>query len=615
MTEPSDNVVRLVVEGREEIAPRFEDDADDRHGGDGGGWSGEGLPPAFPVQPLGKSGKTYWYLNAMRELEPLTAQEHGRLHLLGLMCGNEALLYRFWPRLGKESRGGERAIVGWRPELVAETLMGACARAGIWDVVNRVRGTGGWLGELGELVLHCGDAIYRSAPPATSLPPIAGDPVPRQPGQLGRFVYPAAAPAPRPAEQRVEGGEDGPGAKLLRVFGTWNWRRECDAHLLLGWTVAGMLGAALKWRPMVWTTGDAGTGKSTLHDWLKEILGAPQGLLDVVDTSAAGLWQSVKQSSQPVAVDELEADADDRKQQAVIKLARLAASGGVILRGGSDHGATEFSARNCFLFTSILIPPLRSADRQRMAILELDPLGRGTTPPSLVPADVQKMGRELRRRLLDQWPRYGRTLELFRQALAKGGHSGRQADQWGTLLACADLALNDWSEPDGDELANWAERLALGGLHEVSDDAPDHERCLEHLRSVPIDAFRGGLRQTLGTVIAEAAGLRETPEDATDTAGAQKTLGAFGVKVVTWDDGKAYVAVANNHQGLAVLFAGTHWAGRSGAIGVWVQALRRVPGHILPASPLRFAGVSARATLVPIDRMLGSRAEHGEAQA
>jgi len=64
-----------------------------------------------------------------------------------------------------------------------------------------------------------------------------------------------------------------------------------------------------------------------------------------------------------------------------------------------------------------------------------------------------------------------------------------------------------------------------------------------------------------------------------------------------------FLAVANSHQGLSQLFRGTHWADRSGASGVWVQSLRRIPGA-MPHAGLRFNGHYARATIVPIERVL-----------
>ena len=55
-----------------------------------------------------------------------------------------------------------------------------------------------------------------------------------------------------------------------------------------------------------------------------------------------------------------------------------------------------------------------------------------------------------------------------------------------------------------------------------------------------------------------------------------------------------YLAIANAHAALAQLFTNTHWAGKSGALGVWVQALRRVPGALIPRKPIWMSGMALR---------------------
>jgi hypothetical protein len=89
------------------------------------------------------------------------------------------------------------------------------------------------------------------------------------------------------------------------------------------------------------------------------------------DATEASIRQVLGKQTLPVFFDELEAEANSDRAMRVIKLARLASSAGVIYRGGSDHQATEFIARSCFYFTSILMPAMLAQDRNRLAILEL----------------------------------------------------------------------------------------------------------------------------------------------------------------------------------------------------------------------------------------------------
>lgn len=91
----------------------------------------------------------------------------------------------------------------------------------------------------------------------------------------------------------------------------------------------------------------------------------------------------------------------------LVSSADTTAGGGKIHRGGADHRGVVFEARSCFLFSSINVPPLLGADRSRMAILALDPLA------------------------------------AYARALSAEGYDARGCDVFGTLLACANLALHD----------------------------------------------------------------------------------------------------------------------------------------------------------------------------
>jgi hypothetical protein len=148
-------------------------------------------------------------------------------------------------------------------------------------------------------------------------------------------------------------------------------------------------------------------------------------LIAVSDASAAGVWQKLGHSTLPVILDEVEAEEDNRRGQGLIKFARQAASGGLVLRGGSDHGASEFTARSGFLFSSILIPPLQPQDRSRMAVLELKEL-QGNSEPNLDTRHLSDLGQRLMRRLVDGWARWGATLDMYRAALIASERCSQQ---------------------------------------------------------------------------------------------------------------------------------------------------------------------------------------------
>lgn len=303
-------------------------------------------------------------------------------------------------------------------------------------------------------------------------------------GLLDGVVYPTAPAGLRPHPDRQPGG---PAGKLLELLGTWRWRRpRIDDYLLLGWVAAAQVGGALPWRVMIWLTGGHGTGKSSLEEAMKWLMG-PGGMLHTPDATAASVRQTVKYSSLPVAIDEAEPDGDGRAMGALVKLARNAATGALSLRGGSDHESVSFRVQSCMTFASILVPPLLPQDRSRMAILEMDDLGGGPKPAGLTQRGMEDLGARVLRRLVDQWHRAGPTLEAYRDTMRQVGHSARGQDVFGTLLAMADLVLHD-DLPDSDSLAGWADKLRPDKLAEAEGEVSDQRACLNHLLSTPLDA-------------------------------------------------------------------------------------------------------------------------------
>jgi hypothetical protein len=540
------------------------------------------LPPDCPVTPLGLFGNHCFYLDSQRQLIELPGRDHSRLGIVRLFNKNFHFLYASWPRTDKEGR-----VTGWRPELAAERLMASCGAKGIWNPADRERGRGAWRGERGELVLHTGQDVLTFAPN----PRAWSDRLVHSPGVIGRFVYPAAEAVGMPADMIAGGAGDA----LLAMLRTWNWRRDdIDAVLLLGWMGAAMIGGALHWRPIVWITGGKSTGKSTLQDLIEAVFN--EALIKLADTSEAYIRQTLKHQTLPVSLDEAESEEDNRRLNSIVRLARLAASGGKLGRGGSDHNAVEFTMRSAFQFGSILMPSLLGQDRSRMAVLELGELPKETPTPDVSRERWSPIGAQLRRRMVDGWVRWETTLAWYR-------HSKRAQDSFGTLLAAADVLLFDGA-PNTQAGGEWIDLLRAAGMAEIEDDARDERQCADHLMSIAVDPFRNGSRRLLAEWVRIAALW-----DAGDAVQAQAVLGTMGLKVryeKLGRDDVPMLVVADNHKGLADLFENTRWASRSGSIGVWAQALRRLPGADR-AGAQYFAGLTCKATKIPLESVLVRR--------
>lgn len=546
------------------------------------------LPPDFPCVPLGYNSGIFFILAQNGQIQRLTARDLTRNNLVALVSPRDEVLERLWPRVKKDG-----TVDGFRPEKVADAIMRSATRAGAWEPGVRLRGVGCWADDAGRLVLHCGDVLLRPGE-GSSLP-----------GVIDGNVYERRMAMPRPAGGRQDGAI---GAELLDLFERWAWSEpELAPQLVLGWLAAAFLSGALTWRPMLWVTGTAGTGKSTLQEIMRNLLGP--WLVSSSDASAAGLWQRVGCNAQPVALDEIEADESNERANQVIKLARQASSGGLVLRGGSDHQGAAFTARSAFLFSSIYLPPLRSQDLSRITVLELGKLDPDAPAPRLDAKAAAAMGARLCQRCLDSWAALPEHLDAWRRALTGTGFDKRGADQWGALLALGHLMGHD-ALPDEDELGR-AVHLAmrLAKLDQAVQTQSDPDACLLHLATSLVPQWRAGERSTVGHValvakdyeVRTASGLAMGG----DAQAAQRALSTVGCRVVL-EEKHWWLAVANTHAELGRIYERTHWAGRSGASGVWRQALLRLPFARPAPKPIRFGGYLSRAVLVPID-LLGSK--------
>lgn len=539
------------------------------------------LPDSCPVIPLGTKKGTYYYIDSLGQFRELRDKEHQRTILMGLF-GNKI----DFVRTGKYARRNEDGDVsGWKPELVAEDLMAECAARGVWEPFEKVRGTGCWLNDDNSIVVHAGDKILI-------------DGAEFNPGVCGSYVYPSEPARQRPWDKDVKPTEIKP---LLDLLKTWAWRRpQIDPMLLLGWIGAAMVGGALKWRPLMWLSGNRGTGKSTLQDVINSVFN--KSILSVSDPTPAAIFQKIGFSSLPVALDEMEPETDNRKVQAIIKLARQACSGGVILRGSAEGNASEFKARNCYLFSSILVPPLLPQDRSRMAILELDSISG--TPPIINRKNLSEIGSKIYARMIKYRENFNSNMESLRQAFSKMDFDSRGCDQFGTLIAAQDVLLKDYpmTSDDVDEICDLMKDVIDA---ENFDSDSNQVQCRDHLLTSTLDTYKDGRKRAIGDWIAQAAGYTST-EKSENVSEASKTLAAIGLKVDEETIGTVkmkFLYIATNHQGLAKIYKDTPWAG-----GVWTQAFRRFKLS-KPYNTRRFGGVASKCTAIPISEILGEEGD------
>ena len=501
----------------------------------------------------------------------------------------------------------------------------ACSAAGIFSPEGRVFGRGAHRRDGDDaLTLHLGGevlTIIAETVQGRRRTAITARPAGKHEGK----IYYAAEALPPPADTAATPDE---AQALLDLFGKWYFADGWIAQLLLlGWVGHAMLCGAFGWRAHVWLTGETAAGKSTLQKLIRAVI--DRWCLVSEDASEAYIRQKLGEDKLPVMIDEAEPDDRAEMQRAMVNLARKGSSGASMGRGSSDHQAKEFVVHSSFLFSSILHAPLDPQDRNRFAILAMRQIPESATEPDLQLRYWRAAGRRLHRRMIEQWPRWDKTLGEYKEGIRLAGFQGRWRDTFGTLLACADLLLHDEApsvtpiHSDGfGRLAKWVQQcvpMMDRGALEAEDTTT---RCLRVLTSTLLPGKGGHHQETVGAWIKRA--MEFEGDSCEFNREARAKLQSHGMRVVNlrktpkgkWGAIEAtlceqvYVLVSSrNNVALRELFRGTKWYD-----GGWTQALAHARwspdgGEPVPA----MKGVESRLSggskdyfvAVPIEAMIG----------
>lgn len=559
--------------------------------------------PDCPVKALGVNAGTSYFLDVLGQLRGVGKLE--RMTIMHLFGHRYAALCDAFPQFDKDLKKKKGKFEG---DAAAAAMTQAAAEQGLFDPEGALRGVGAWADDDGQLVYHMGGRLILGGEER--------DPCTHQ----GR-IYPAypAIPAPaQPPDPTRPGKATDPVPAILEAFTTWCWDRpDIDPFIMLGTVGVQMIGGALDWRPASWLTGPPGSGKSALQRALLNLHGGEKGLIQAADATARGIAALLGSSTTlPVAMDEIEPDDhDSAKAKAIVELARIASSGGTWVRGSSDQKGSTGQLRSVFLFSSVIIPGiLRSQDRQRLIILNLNPFADGAKAPDLRADLWRKRGAQLKRLIIDRWPGWADRLELWRAAFAEEGITGRNADNWATTIAMADM-LQSEAMPSAEVLKGWTGKIAAHIRALLGEAGTDADEVLTHLLSQPYILEGGREQYTIAQWLQVAARAPGAPESLLPNFDegeidqekratlANAKLAKLMIKVVRARGEEPRLFVGDVPvQGLKQLFHGTQWAG-----GAWSQSLRRVKGarYGRDTASRTLAGIASRGVEIPLSSIPG----------
>lgn len=496
------------------------------------------------VKALGHRDNDYFYTTeSNQQITKIATGSHGAAALLSLMP------YEYWAERYFGKRG-----VDWT--LASSDLMHACRKVGIFST-ERLRGAGAWLDSDGSgvtrLLLHLGDAIWVDG----TLVPLAA--------HTSRNTYILVKQLSEPPAQAATLDDC---RALLDACSAPVWEKPESAILLAGALPLLRIAGALSWRPHVWLTGAAGSGKTTMMSTVVKSMAGDWGVYCQGVTTEAGIRQRLGCDSRPVIFDESESQdrAGASRMARVLELARQASSQteSMIAKGTADGRGMAFRVTSMFFLSSIRVALTQEADQTRFTVLELarpdGSVEQSERFQRAMAGVTPELGDKIFRRYLEKYE----VLMVNYATLSKlitVKSSPRHAQQYGMLLASYAVAASDSVLTDT-SAAELIERSGVIRQREQNTHVePDESECLDYLSAVQHTlrlSDLGGLETYSVLRLVEKARTNE------DSVFFMESLG------ISVKDG--CLIVANSHPLLAKAFANTKWADS------WWRSLQRLPG-------------------------------------
>jgi len=562
------------------------------------GGAGDRLPPvpperalssgAEPFVCLGYDSDGYFYQpRSTGQVVRLGSSAHGGVNL----CRLAPLAY--WETLYPSKRG-----VNWTA--AASDLFYRQAAIGMFDP-DLLRGRGIWWDE-GRCVLHLGDRLV-----------VDGEPRPISAVLNSRFHYQRGAALVGTADAQPLSDEEA--LLVLTLADRFHWEVPASAMLLAGWVTLAPICGALRWRPHLWLSGPAGSGKSHLFERFCGVLLADMARVFVGSVTEAGIRQTLRSDALPVLIDEAESNEreDQQRIQAILALARVASSESraAIVKGSPSGEVARYSVRSMFLLSSIATGLKQGADRRRFAPLNLR--NPSELPQQQREAHWQALDRDLEQlitpafanrliaRTVSQIPVIRRSIAVCSRVAAAHFDSQALGDQYGTLLAGA-WSLQASRVPSAAEVQSLIDGADWSSYRE-STEIPDERRCLNRILQHQLrveSEERSAVTRTVLELVELVSAAMPSPMEPVRPADAADLLARHGLRV---RDGE--LLISNSAEAIGRMLADTAWVTNWGAI------LSRLPGASRSLL-VHFRGLgSSRAVALPLAMLTGSGALEG----
>jgi len=445
-----------------------------------------------------------------------------------------------------------------------------------------IRGRGAWMDEE-KLVIHTGETLLidKKLIPLRSF--------------NSRYVYEIGETLGFGNDRPLKNAES---IELIKKMQWLGWDRDISAYLLAGWCVIAPFCGVLKWRPHVWVTGAAGTGKSYVMDNMIKRLMGEVAVVVQGKTTEAGVRGILQSDARPVLFDESDVDSynDKERIQSILALARSSSysDGGVISKGTQSGSARSYVIRSCFAFSSIGVQLNQQSDRSRFTMLSLKSFDGVRTKEEFAKFErgwnelvTEDFVHSLQSRTMELLPIIMANSKTFSDAASALIGNRRIGDQVGGMLAGA-YSLTSSNEISYDDAYKWIEKrdwTEEKGLEATKDENQLFSLLMANM--IRIEGTHSSVERSIGELILCAA------DDLSDIGvtreNANTRLRRIGI-MVTEDK----IHISNTAPGIRDIIKNTSWSSNHGKV------LERLDGAVKLAPRTFYPGLKSRGVSLPL---------------
>ena len=475
------------------------------------------------VIPLGFRDKTnYYFLTHRKSIREFKLSEHTNVNLIS------SASRKYWgDRYGWiKNKDGKKVGPDWNT--VIEKLNTECAEVGFFNN-SKVRALGAWSHNDNEVIVNLGDRLFYD-----------GDYYPLFNNNIDNNHFYEATNSHYIDFSKPMDDEDS--KKVVDAFKLLKYKSPTDFIIVVGWIYAAQVFAALPWRPHIWFTGPRGIGKSTILNFIHELIDFS---IMVQGTTAAGIRQEILNSATAVLYDEgePETEKDREKMTQVLHLARECSTRGKykIIKGSASGKAISYNTNAAFCAGSIQVNEMGGADTSRFFVIEMKSV-QNDAPEEFVRiqnamAEVTPHSGALFARVVNNFKYYLSNIEFCKKVIKGQRIEARQADQLAPII-CGYYGML-WNGPISESfILNTIDQLDFKNSdYAKANQETDSEKCFQDILELVIP----GPNKNVGQLVDEIKSAISENKNQFIIGDNQKALGLVGVRYFE-NEGTLFIA-------------------------------------------------------------------------